>query len=453
MHTRSRRFPLVSLITLTLIVVAAPGALFAQDAVAPDVENAKVQFSGAINANAVYVRSGPGENYYPTLKLDKDQAVTVVGIKFDWLKIAPPEGSFCYVAKAYVERRGDGSVGRVSKPDLNVRAGSTLNQLKTTVQTKLDEGQDVEILGEQDEYFKIKPPAGAYVFVHKQFVTPVKALAAAPATPEAGTQQANTAEQPADATAQVEQSQDAQQQQQPTESSDNTTVAAVPTTQQSGDQTAEAPSTQPVLSAADQFDKLEAEFNAASNQPIQEQPVAALTASYQALMNGDELPVSMRRIAELRLATLKIRQEALDQYTSTKKAAEEMKQRQMTLKAEQDELQQRIKEHDVQIYTAVGTVQTSSLQQGNGVLYRLTDPANGRTVVYIRTTDPEYAKHIGQFVGVRGDLTTDTQLSLKVIDSPKTTESVDQTQVHAKVTAQIIPPSLTPSDTASTGQD
>src|SRR5207248_3438513 len=129
-----------------------------------------------INSNAVYVRSGPGDNYYPTMKLDKGVAVTVVGIKFDWLKVSPPEGSFSYVAKAYVEKRGDGSVGRVTKPDLNVRAGSDLNAMKTTVQSKLDAGQDVQIVGEQDEYFKVKPPEGAFLYVSKQFVDPVKPL-------------------------------------------------------------------------------------------------------------------------------------------------------------------------------------------------------------------------------------------------------------------------------------
>src|SRR5262249_17421169 len=98
------------------------GAVFADEA-APQVDNAKVSFIGAVNSNDVYVRSGPGENYYATAQLSKGAQVTVVGLKFDWLKIVPPEGSFCYVAKAYVEKRGDGSIGRVTKPDLNVRAG------------------------------------------------------------------------------------------------------------------------------------------------------------------------------------------------------------------------------------------------------------------------------------------------------------------------------------------
>src|SRR5689334_511789 len=127
-------------------VAAVPTSARAQDATTPpaaagataaaaanpigDIENAKFQFEGRITSNAVYVRSGPSENDYPTTKLDNGATVTVVGVKFDWLKILPPDGSFCYVAKAFVEKRGDGKLGRVTNT-LNVRVGSTLNPMKT----------------------------------------------------------------------------------------------------------------------------------------------------------------------------------------------------------------------------------------------------------------------------------------------------------------------------------
>src|SRR5205807_2745279 len=38
---------------------------------ASEIENSPNSFTGIINSNAVYVRSGPGENYYATTKLDK----------------------------------------------------------------------------------------------------------------------------------------------------------------------------------------------------------------------------------------------------------------------------------------------------------------------------------------------------------------------------------------------
>ena len=53
------------------------------DTAPAEVENSKYQFAGAINSNAVYVRSGPSDNDYPTIKLDKGAEITVVGLRFD----------------------------------------------------------------------------------------------------------------------------------------------------------------------------------------------------------------------------------------------------------------------------------------------------------------------------------------------------------------------------------
>src|SRR5687767_8611801 len=139
----------------------------------PQVDNARHQFVGRVASNSVFVRSGPSNSsFYPTMKLDKGQEVTVVGIKHDWLKIVPPKGSFSYVPQVYVTRRGDGKIGRVNS-SLNVRAGSSLNPMKTTLQVKLEEGQDVTILGELDEYYKIVPPEGAYLYVNQRDVEPI----------------------------------------------------------------------------------------------------------------------------------------------------------------------------------------------------------------------------------------------------------------------------------------
>src|SRR3954470_1384414 len=157
---------------------SAPPTPAAQaDSSQPEVGNSKYQFAGVINSSAVFIRSGPSDNDYATLKLDKGAEVTVVGIRFEWLKIVPPEGSFCYVAKAYVNRAGNGTIGQVSST-LNVRVGSSLNPLKTKVAAKLEPGERVEITGEQDEYFKIKTPQNVYIYINKQFVDPVRPLKA-----------------------------------------------------------------------------------------------------------------------------------------------------------------------------------------------------------------------------------------------------------------------------------
>src|SRR4051812_28742496 len=173
----ARSFTLGSLIfasiSLSAPAFAAPADEGQATASPVEVENAKNSFPGIVNSNAVYVRCGPAESYYPTLKLDKGARVTVVGMKLDWLKIVPPEGSFCYISKAFVDRTGDGTSGKVNKDSVNVRAGSALNSLKVVPLTQLSVGMEVKILGEQDEYFKIAPPEGkAFVYINKQFVDP-----------------------------------------------------------------------------------------------------------------------------------------------------------------------------------------------------------------------------------------------------------------------------------------
>jgi uncharacterized protein YgiM (DUF1202 family) len=118
-----------------IVRAQAPAVSGAADTVVPEVQNSRFQFTGEVNSNTVYVRSGPAENYYPTAKLDKGAQVTVVGIKGDWLKIVPPAGSFSVVAKAYVKQKeGSANVGIVDVETLNVRAGSTVSPLKVTVQ-------------------------------------------------------------------------------------------------------------------------------------------------------------------------------------------------------------------------------------------------------------------------------------------------------------------------------
>lgn len=448
MSVRSLAIRSIALGFAAAVFVAVPTQFVHADETAPQVDNSKVSFEGVINSNAVYVRSGPGENYYATLKLDKGAQVTVVGLKFDWLKIVPPPGSFSYVAKAYVEKRGDGTVGRVTKPDLNIRAGSSLNALKTTVQTKLDQEADVKIIGEQDEYFKIQPPSGAYLYINKQFVDPVKPLP--PMTAKTGTDPiasapmvTTTPEAPAKGTVAANTPATTQPQ------------ANAPTTQGSNSPAvAAAPSTQPAApSAESQFDTTEAAFLDATNLPLQQQPIDDLLGKYDNLTKEPSLPASMRRIAEMRIATLKLRADARDQYVQALKMEQDAKAKQTALKAEQSELAQRVKDQEVTMYTALGTLRPSSLQLAGTTLYRLTDPGTGRTLLYIRSNDAKYAGLLNQFIGVRGDIVEDAAMSLKTI-TPTAAEAVDVSKVNTTVTAQVIPPTLLPkAPTASANEN
>ncbi len=436
---------LLTAFTLSVAAAFAPPLLRAQEApAAADVET-KSPVVGVINANNVFVHSAPRDAAYPTMKLDKGAEVTVVGMKNDWLKIVPPAGSFSYYPKMAVQLHGDGKVAKVIQ-STNVRAGSVLQPVKVAVQTKLDEGADVTILGEQDEYYKIAPPAGAFLWIHEKSVDAVRRLkpeeAAKPEVAIAKTA-SNDAAPSSGEHAAAETPSDPRPNQ--------FAMDPGPATTQSAPESAPS-ATQPAQAAANLgFDELEAEFKAAGEKPITEQPIDQLTQGYQALAGSGQLSNLEKRVVDARLSALKTRTSMRDDFVNVKKAQEQLRERQKSLQAEREEIDDRIKQKNVTIYAAVGTLRTSSLQQGETTLYRLTDPSTGRTLVYLRTNEPKYAALLNKFVGVKGDLNNDEQLNLKVI-APTAAEAVDPAKVNTTVAAQIIPPSMLPRATeASTG--
>lgn len=417
-----------------LLGALTPAVARAEDLVeAPKVENAPNTFVGQVNSSNVYVRSGPSTTrYYATTRLDKGDEVTVVGIRDEWLKIQPPKGSYSLVPRAFVNRRGSGDVGRVtqSKP---VRAGSTMTPLNNAVQTKVEEGQDVQILGEQNEFYKIVPPPGAYLYIKKDFVDPVRRV------PSGGdgqlTESSNTTN-PSDI-------RDIGFEGSGTASRTGGGQPRATTNGSNGpdDIVAGATTVPSDGAAAADFNELESRFEQASRQPLLSQPVDELLKAYQQAVESKDLPTPQRRLAEARIAALKTRAQAVQQDVAFRKSQEELKQRTLALAAEQEEIEARINQNPVDLYAAVGTLRTSSLQRGAGTLYRLTDPANGRTIAYIRSSEPRFAKMVDQFVGVRGEVATDSNLNQRVI-APTEVKGVDPKKVNNSVVAQIVPPSM-----------
>jgi uncharacterized protein YgiM (DUF1202 family) len=425
----------------------------AQDAVpTPDVANSKYQIDGVINVDSVYIRSGPGEGYYPTGELPKGAKVTVVGIKFDWLKIQPPDGSYSYVGSVFVDKSADATTGKINRNDVNIRAGSTINAMKTTVQTRLNQGDTVQIIGKEDEYLKIKPPTGAYLYINKQFVTIARpAMATNPPAPQPQQQQG----QPAQANANQTQS---NQVAKATSEATGAIVTSVPTTAPSRVVAKATPTTAPsqVASATTQpaqvavapqptpeelFTQYENTFADVSKQPLDQQPLDDLIAKYQTISGSEQLSDELKNVVTIRIATLKGRLDNKAKLVEVRKLEKLAAARQLALQAEQQELTERLKSEQVQVFTAVGELQPSSLQIGGGTLYRLVDPATGRTEIYVRTSDSKVTAMMGQFIGVKGEPTTDPQLSLRLIE-PTDAQQVDQSKVNTSVMASIVPPSL-----------
>jgi hypothetical protein len=388
-----------------------------------DVENAKRSFIGKVNSTSAFILSGPRDDAYQTQKINQGTEVTVTGIKADWLRIVPPAGSFAYVPKVYVDRHGDGSVGRATR-EITARVGSDLVPTKLQPMAKVEEGDEVQIIGEAEEYFKIQPPKGSVLWVNKQLVDPVR-----PAAPEVNPLRI------AD-TAGIKPPQPDGAEQNP----------ASPATQPAGIELAAGPTTKPAgptaAATADQFDKLEAEYAAADEKPITDQPVAELKNGYESLLKSDSLADSMRRIAEVRVATLKMRYDAKQEYVAFKEVEDKNAERRKSVIAEGDEIKDRMAKHAVTVYATVGTLRTSSIQHAGSMLYRITDPETGRTIAYLRTTGSTPLSLLGQFVGVKGDITDDSDMNVKMIDNPKTVEAVDQTKINSSIAAEILPPSL-----------
>lgn len=158
------------------IPVVIGGTVLAQTEPAPEIENSPYTFAGEVNTDGAVLRSGPSESDYATQKLNVGDRLTVVGVRFDWLKVIPPEGSFCLVPQAFVERSGDGTVGRVGANPATVRIGSSITQQRHKVPLRLDPGSPVKILGTVDEFYRIVPPPGVYLYVEKKSVNPVRRL-------------------------------------------------------------------------------------------------------------------------------------------------------------------------------------------------------------------------------------------------------------------------------------
>ncbi len=176
---------LFAIVILTSLVSVG----FAQEAATttsgPDeAETPAFPYMAEITGDNLYVRSGPGTNFYDCGKLNKGDKVKVIGKQFSWARVVPPAGSFSWISMQYVSIDPDNpTVGSVTGDRVRVYAGSDSRKPlhSMTLQGKLDRGDKVKLLGEQmDDYYKIVPPSFAYLWVSINFTKPLKQVEVAP---------------------------------------------------------------------------------------------------------------------------------------------------------------------------------------------------------------------------------------------------------------------------------
>lgn len=152
--------------------------LFASLRIAAAAEPATFPYKAKLNTEGVYVRSGPGNNYYPTDKLDTGREVEVY--RHDpggWCAIRPPEGSFTWIASRYLEL-GPQGLATIKGDHVAARVGSRFSDIRDVIQVRLEKGEQVEVLEtktiagdtESPSWCKIAPPSGEFRWISAKYL-------------------------------------------------------------------------------------------------------------------------------------------------------------------------------------------------------------------------------------------------------------------------------------------
>jgi uncharacterized protein YgiM (DUF1202 family) len=131
-------------------------------------------YGATVNSPDVFVRSGPGKNYYPTDKLSEGERVEVYRLDpGGWCAIRPPKKSFSWVAARQLDPISD-DLALVNGDRVVARVGSTLSSVRDVIQVRLDRGEKVEILESAKatggHWCKIAPPSGEFRWVYSKFL-------------------------------------------------------------------------------------------------------------------------------------------------------------------------------------------------------------------------------------------------------------------------------------------
>jgi SH3-like domain-containing protein len=132
-------------------------------------------YKAYVAVDGVYVRSGPGQNYYPTDRLKRGQEIDVY--RHDpggWCAVRPVDGSFTWVASRYLKPTS-AHLAVVTEDGVSARVGSRFSNMREVVQVRLQKGEVVEIIEAPqgaggNTWFKIAPPSGEFRWVSAKYL-------------------------------------------------------------------------------------------------------------------------------------------------------------------------------------------------------------------------------------------------------------------------------------------
>jgi hypothetical protein len=410
------------------------------------------------------VRSGAAESYYPFFKVSRGDLVKVTGEKFGWTRVSIAGPAFAEAFGYIKHARGDNSrfrlaadgksgttLGRVDILAPNLDAG---NQPKDSWKTliRLEADQTIRVIETsdlgQEIVYKVSLPPAATGWISTQFVPRASAedtelfkqiLAGKvePPKPAAANQEPSTAgAQDAMASATGAPQPHPQNQVQPAPEQAN----PAPATEQAAGEPASvlaggaptdigapapappatAPAPEPVKPPAPTFADLEARFAELKKEPLETAEVMPMHDLYAVLAKNHPNQRALQRRCDARM-----RQLAIWAELQAKKQEVASAQEKMRLSADETATVREALERSAE-YTAVGRIASSTIYDGTSLpkLFRIQDPATGRTVAYLKP-DAEYtlANRVDMIVGIVGDKVYDESLRLNII-TPRRIESL-----------------------------
>ncbi len=144
-----------------------------------ELVGAEFPYVAYVNTADVYIRSGPGRDYYPTDKLQKGEKVEVY--RHDpggWYAIRPPRRSYSWVASRHLDAV-NANLAVVNSPRTVARVGSAFSDVRDIIQVRLDQGEKVELIEPKSDspWCKVAPPAGEFRWVFSKYVDRDETLA------------------------------------------------------------------------------------------------------------------------------------------------------------------------------------------------------------------------------------------------------------------------------------
>jgi uncharacterized protein YraI len=445
MLTKYRSVRMVLSLVAIIAASAAAGSAQAQPAATDG------PYWAVVTQDNVQIRSGSSDRYYPFMTVKRGELVKVVGRKYQWLRIAT-EGPvfkdlYGYIrqpkstdVKKQVERfrmLGDGVTGRtlgrvhIVAPNLLMESAPSASWKELIELPPDTEARVLEVIeSETETAYKVKAPATGTGWINGTFVTPatpeqVRAFLnpgeAAPVEPEvadAGAEEAAAEdgqvgeevlarEEPV-----VEPVEEQPAVEQPAVEETTEEPAVEPGQPEANTPTEIAAPAEVEDSNQKRLEDLEAAFTTLRTEPIETAEVLPLRDLYLDLARKSADNHAISRFAEARAEQLKI-------WSELQARRIELAAVRKRLKMDTEEAEAvRLALETTGDYIAVGRLVASTIFDGQRLprLYRLQDPATGRTIAYLRPGEGfNLTGMLDQMIGVMGRKSYDGSVRLNII--------------------------------------